>query len=107
HSATTMPAVSPRSSGVKARRGENMGLSAQQRQEVKEIAELTTRQFFDTYLNEIFPRQLAAVVKAHDEAANAHGGIRGKFSQFKFTIVGFIIAGGAGAGVNQLLSVLT
>ncbi len=75
-------------------------LSKNEQEQVEQIAELEVRRYFDRYLTEVFPKQIAAVVKAHDQAADAHGGIRGKFSKFKWILVGLAIGGGMGAGLG-------
>lgn len=80
-------------------------LSSNETERVQEIAELQVRRYFDNYLNEVFPKQIAAVMEAHDKAADAHGGIRGKFAKFRWTLIGFAAGGGAlgGAGLSKLL----
>jgi hypothetical protein len=66
-------------------------------------AELKVRRYFDHYLDNVLPKQLKQVVKAHDESSEAHGGIVPKFSKFKWLLVGFsLAAGGVGAGIRHL-----
>lgn len=83
-------------------------LSEREEGQVAEIAELTVRRYFDNYLNEVFPKQIAAVVEAHNAAADAHGGIRETFSKHKWLVMGFIAGGGiaTGAGIERLFSIL-
>lgn len=80
------------------------GLNKQQRQEVKDIAELEVRRYFDHYLREVFPKQL----RAHDQNVFAHGGIVRKFARFKYLLVGFGAAGGffSGAGIHEVVSLI-
>lgn len=72
---------------------------------IKEIVELGVRQYFDAYLNDVFPKQIEAMVQSHNASADAHGGIRGKFSKFKWLVLGFAAGSGAvaGVGVDRLL----
>lgn len=83
-------------------------LSQNEQEQAGRIAELEVRRYFDRYLNEVFPKQIAAVVEAHDKAADAHGGIRGKFAKFRWTLIGFAAGGGiaGGVGLSKLLSIL-
>lgn len=83
-------------------------LSESERGQIAEIAELEIRRYFDKYLNEVFPKQIADIMVAHDKAADAHGGIRGKFSKLRWTLVGFAAGGGiaGGAGLHHLFSIL-
>jgi len=83
-------------------------LSEREEKEVESIAELTVRRYFDKYLEEVFPKQIAAVVEAHNAAADAHGGIREAFSKHKWLVLGFVAGGGiaAGAGIERLFGLL-
>lgn len=83
-------------------------LSENEQAQAARIAELEVRRYFDNYLNEVFPKQIAAVMEAHDKAADAHGGIRGKFAKFRWTLIGFATGGGllGGAGFAKLLTLL-
>lgn len=87
------------------------GLNKQQRDEVKDIAELAVRQYFDHYLTEVFPQQVKAFdqkLRAHDVNVFAHGGIVRRFAKFKYLLIGFAAAGGfiGGAGMERLVGVL-
>lgn len=85
-----------------------MGLSQNQKSEVETIAELQVRRYFDQYLTEVFPKQVATLIRAHDTSVFAHGGVARRFSRAKYLLMGFCAAGGlgAGAGLRELLSFL-
>lgn len=75
---------------------------------INEIVELGVRRYFDTYLLDVFPKQIAEIVRAHDEAADAHGSIRSRFSRFKWTVMGFAmgLGGVAGFSLDRIVGLL-
>lgn len=76
-------------------------LSHSQAREVKGMAELEVRRFFDYYLREVFPDQVNRRIDAHDKDPAAHGGVEKKANKFFWTIIG--AAGAAGAGVTTVI----
>jgi hypothetical protein len=78
------------------------------RDELREIAELEVRRYFDHYLREVFPKQVKELISHHDRNVFAHGGIVRKFAQAKYLVVGFACAGGfiGGAGLERLIGLL-
>lgn len=85
-----------------------MALNETDKQEVQMIAELEVRQYFDHYLTEIFPKQLAVTLEAHDQNCGAHGSITKRFERFKWMLIGLAAGGGisGGYGLSKLLSLL-
>lgn len=72
-------------------------------QQMKAVAELEVRRYFDHYLEKVFPVQIAAIVKAHDEAEGSHGGVR----RIKWVLAGAIAVGVAGgAGIERLIGLV-
>lgn len=69
------------------------------------IAEVKVRQFFEHYLNEIFPEQLTQLIAAHDNDVRAHRiqireAIRVESYRVKLWLIGLIFAGGVGGGLG-------
>lgn len=83
-------------------------LSKSEQEHVEQISELQIRRYFDNYLENVFPKQISAIMESHDKAADAHGGIRGKFAKFRWTLIGFATGAGllGGAGLSKLLPLL-
>lgn len=80
-------------------------LSESQVREVQQIAELETRRFFEAYLRDVWPTQLAAIyeytrtqVKLHDDDDNAHGRVETRFNKMIWLMMGAVGCGGVGAG---------
>jgi hypothetical protein len=66
---------------------------------VDDRAELAVRRYFDRYLLEVFPVQLAAAIASHDNNHAAHGGVIQQAIKNKYLLIGFVAAGGFGGGV--------
>lgn len=73
------------------------GLSAGQRQEAEDVAELKVRRYFDEYLKTTFPESVAAMIQAHNTSPEAHGGVVAQVLKAKYLFMGFAAAGGFGA----------
>lgn len=81
-----------------------MSLSPEQIQQIKEIAELEVRRYFDHYLNEVFPRQLKTAIEAHDSDDRAHGSVEIRLDRAVWVFVGVALAsGGMGALVTRFI----
>lgn len=82
------------------------GLNVDQRTEAAEIAELAVRRYFDHYLTNVFPASASALISAHNNDPQAHGGVLAQVMRAKFLVTGFAAAGGLGGGValSKLLS---
>jgi len=71
----------------------------------EKTAELVVRRFFTHYLIEIFPKQLAEVIAAHNCDINAHSEqisaqVKIAVGQLKLWVIGLVFAGGIGGGVG-------
>ena len=72
--------------------------------EMKVIAELVVRQFFDHWL-EVFPEQLAAALAAHNNDVEAHktqinSAVKAESSRVKIWLMSLIFTSGFGIGVG-------
>lgn len=72
---------------------------------VELVAEITVRRYFDHYLEEVWPDQLAAAITAHNQDVTAHteqikGAVKAESSRLKLWVYGLIFAGGIGGGVG-------
>lgn len=78
------------------------------RNDADDRAELVVRRYFDHFLNEVFPTQLAAAITSHDKDSDAHSGVVKKVDRFQYLLTGFAAAGGFGGGVaaTKLLGLL-
>jgi hypothetical protein len=73
--------------------------------EVKEIAELEIRRYFDHYLEKVHPRTLDAAIEAHDSDDKAHGSVEKRMDRAVWVFVGVAVAsGGVGALVNEVMA---
>lgn len=72
-------------------------------EQVKAIAELEVRRYFDHYLEDVFPVQVAAVMDAHNKATDAHGGVLEQFKTVRWILIGAAFA--SGFGLEKFLSV--
>jgi hypothetical protein len=66
---------------------------------------LMIQQFFNDYLTNIFPKQLAAVIGAHNQDVDAHREQIGNrvdvaIGKLKLWVAGIIFVGGIGSGVG-------
>jgi len=71
-----------------------MPLTDRDLERVDERAELQVRRYFDHYLQEVFPHQMAA----HNADDGAHGSVAKKLTKLKWLLIGLALAGGAGSG---------
>jgi hypothetical protein len=86
-------------------------LNEAQRREVEQTAELTTRRYFDHYLENVWPKQAAELerqcnhnIQHHDEDPHAHGAVPRRFNRLMWIGVGIAAASGTGgAGLAQVL----
>lgn len=76
-----------------------MSLTENERTETQQIAELEVRRYFDHYLENVFPTQMAA----HNNDSTAHSGVVGQVSKIKWIAAG---AAAVGGGLTKLLSLI-
>lgn len=79
--------------------------------EMETTAELVVRRFFDHYLDEVFPEQLAQMITAHNNDVNAHtrqirDAVHAESTRLKLWVYGLIFASGVGGGAG-LVKLLT
>ena len=72
---------------------------------VEMIAEVKVRRFFDHYLNEVFPKQLAAAITAHNLDVTAHSqqieeAVKTESLRTRLLMLGMIFIGGLGGGLG-------
>lgn len=79
---------------------DSVGLSRKQMQQVSQMAELEVRRYFDHYLTNVFPKQVEAVVKAHDDANDAHGGRIKNLDKMRWVLTGAVGLLGLVGGVS-------
>lgn len=72
-----------------------------ERKEVKEIAELEVRRYFDHYLEKVWPVQMKAAIIEHNTDPKAHGGVERRFSKITWMLLG---AAAVGGGLTKLLT---
>lgn len=75
-----------------------MSLNDGQRDEVKDIAELKVRQYFDAYLENVFPTQVKQMLLEHNNDPEAHDGVAKKVSRAQWLITGAMTVMGLGTG---------
>ena len=74
-------------------------------EEVKAIAELEVRRYFDHYLEKVHPRMLNVAIRAHDSNDKAHGSVEKRMDRAVWVFIGVAVAsGGVGAMVNEVLA---
>ena len=91
--------------------GGGASLSEAQHREVRQIAELQVRRYFDYYLKEVFPKQQQAMqdytdscVREHDKDVEAHGRVERRMNRFVWMLIGAAASGGVGgAGLVRIL----
>lgn len=66
--------------------------------DVERIAELAIRRYFDIYLRDVFPLQVAALIERHNLSPKAHGGVERRFNKLIWMAIGASAFGGAGVG---------
>jgi hypothetical protein len=86
-----------------------MGLTDDQRQETEDVAELAVRRYFDTYLTDTFPIQMAAIrehahtqIEQHDGNRKAHGAAEAKVNRLVWGIAAVTGIAGVAATVKSL-----
>lgn len=72
---------------------------------VKIVAELVVRRYFEHYQLEVFPDQLAQIITAHNSDVAAHqqqigDAIKAESSRFKLWLIGLIFTVGLGGGIG-------
>lgn len=72
-----------------------MSLPQENIQQVKEIAELEVRRYFDHYQTEVFPGQLRTIIEAHDADDKAHGSVEARVNRVVWIGLGIAVASGA------------
>lgn len=83
-----------------------MPLTEMERDEAKDIAELKVRQYFDSYLRDVFPTQVKQMLQEHNNDPEAHDGVAKKVSRAQWLITGAmtVMGLGTGAALKGLLS---
>lgn len=82
-----------------------MSLTTEQVEQVKQIAELEVRRYFDHYQNEVFPEQLKTIINTHDSDDAAHGAVEKRIDRAVWVMIGVAMAsGGMGALVSKALA---
>jgi len=69
-----------------------------EKKEMKDIAELEVRRYFDTYLRDVYPAQTKQILDLHDKNEEAHGGMPRRFNRVIWTLLGVATAGGGIGG---------
>ena len=89
-------------------------MDAEDRKETRDISELVVRRYFENYLTNVWPRQLAEVIGAHNKDVAAHAqqireAVNAETSRFKLWFIGLLIFGGgvSGAGIARFVTFLT
>jgi hypothetical protein len=81
-----------------------MELTQEHREQIKDIAELEVRKYFDHYQTNIFPQQLTVIIAAHNTDEAAHGGVEKKIARFIWIGTGICLASGSmGALVTKAM----
>lgn len=77
-------------------------------EDVKRIAKLEVREYFDHYLTNVLPEREKALrahahrtVEAHNDSRKAHGGVEGKVNKFLWVALGSGAVGAGGLGLLQ------
>jgi len=85
-----------------------MALTKRDKEDIAAMIELGVRKYFDHYLHDVFPQQVEAAVRAHDDASNAHGGHIASLLRTRWITYGFFVGLGAlgGFGVDRLFSLV-
>lgn len=84
------------------------------REQVKDMAELEVRRYFDHYLKDVLPVQMAALkadvdekIALHDAADASHGRVKIKLNRLLWIVMGAAsVGGGSGLLATKLLAVL-
>jgi len=75
--------------------------SADQERHIRVLSEITTRQYFDVYLRDVFPQQIEQAITAHDQSRDSHNQIAAKFDRLVWLMIG--VSGACGTGVGLAL----
>lgn len=89
----------------------NEPLTESQLREVKMVAKIEVREYFDYYLKSVLPAQESAwhartkiELKLHDADPKAHSSVERRLSRLVWIVVGAAsVGGGVGAGVVKLM----
>jgi len=87
---------------------DSVGLSGKQIGQVSQLAELEVRRYFDHYLTNVFPVQVEAAVRAHDQSHEAHCGRIKSLDKARWVLAGALTVVGfaGGISVDRLLSLI-
>ena len=72
--------------------------STDSNKKMETVAELKVRQYFDHYLTATFPKQVQAMIDAHNSDREAHGGVERRFNRLFWMGIGMALATGSGVG---------
>lgn len=79
-------------------------LNEAQVREVTGISKLEVREYFDHFLQEVWPVLSSSIIEKHNTSKEAHGGVEKKFNKFFWMLSGAAAVGGTlGAGVIQTI----
>jgi len=86
-------------------------MTPEERREMEAVAELTVQRFFNHYLTEVWPEQLAMSITAHNSDVSAHApqiksAVSAATDKLKVWTLGLVFSGGVagGATLAKLLS---
>jgi len=75
-----------------------MALSDEQRVEVNDLAELTTRRHMAALFERTLPRIISASLSAHNHDCRAHGGVAKRVDKLRWLLIGVIAGSGVAGG---------
>jgi hypothetical protein len=83
-------------------------MTGNEREQVRDVAELEVRRYFDAYLNNVLPKQIEQFIDSHNYCPEAHGGVEKKVNRMLWVMLGAGTVGGVGAGFGfkQLIALL-
>ena len=86
-----------------------MGFSDEQARECTIIAKVEVMEYFDRYLNEVFPRQMKEarqdmhlMIAGHNTSAKAHGGAEAKVNRVLWGFAGIVAVAGLAATLKEV-----
>lgn len=81
-------------------------MTADEHQRMVEIAQLQVREYFDHYLENVFPTQICSIMDAHDKDGRAHDvriapldTMKRSFYRYKWMILGGVAVAGFVGGI--------
>lgn len=81
-------------------------------QTITNLAKLVVHEYFDHYLNEVWPKNEARLVSAmqtaittHNQDVRAHAGVARRFDRFFWVLIGVSMS--SGIGIGTLITALT